>query len=951
MKKTWFVVIAAVTLVLAGCETDDPETDGVENTEETGLVITGTKLAGCDKDKLPASFAIPDGITTIADSVFMGCTKLERVDISDNVAVIGRDAFSGCTSLTDIYYDGSEAQWENISVKAGLPDGVTVHYGKKPTSALDKTALCRFGTTNLSCDFDSDGVLTDFGNTGAYLYYPLEIDLDKDWAELTATITVSEVVGNHPPEMIGVGFIVVNDGIVDSYGFATTVKAIRLFGGTDSLTDENGNLLRNGKPWDTSSLGIDFENKPKLCSENVPYTFKAILSNKKFSFTMSDASGVVAAKSAQDYAKFVNNDGKVYLAIGSISGSTSKTAYSDISVTINGGTCTIDTIEEADVAPQFDLEKTSLYRLCADGNCDFDSNGVLSNFGGTGSCLYYPFALDLDKDWAELTATVTVSEAVGKMGIGLIEVEDSGFVDSYVFATTANSIRCFGGTTAVDENGNPKEKGHGWSDDSTLELNADGKPRLLKAHVPYTFKVQIARGKVMFTVTDASGTVVATRDSMNWSKFVNNNGKVYLAIGTISGDTSNIAYKNINVTINGGHCIIDAVENVDDSPLPQYLVFSGTKIVGYRDGIPAHLVIPHGVTAIGDYAFQDCTSLVTVSIPDSVTEIRSNAFKGCNSLTDVNIPNGVECINWNLFDSCTSLVNVNIPSSVTEIRGNAFYECKSLSSLTIPNSVKSIGMSAFTWCKLENITIPDSVTEIGKWGFCCNKFLKSIVLPDSVTTIGELAFTGCESLEYVKLSANMTTISNNAFEYCSALTSVEIPDNVTTIGKEAFLWCQSLKDITIPKSIKSIGENAFTGTNSLREVYYGGTKAQWEKNINAYITLLDDATIHCSDGDFAYLILDGTILKGYKYSVETLVIPDGITEIGSGAFERCESLVNISIPASVTKIGRYAFNWCASLTDIHYSGTEAQWEAITGYGKSDLTAVTIHCTDGDINKN
>lgn len=830
MKKAWFAVIAAAVLVCVGCGADDPEEEGGGKDESTVFSISGTKLTGCDKDKLSATITIPGTVTTIADSVFMGCTKLERVDIPDSVTVIGSNAFSGCDSLTEIYYDGSQAQWENISVKAGVPDSVLIHYGKKPSFALSKTSLCRFGTTNLNCDFDSDGVLTDFGNTGAYLYYPLEIDLDKDWAELTATITVSEVIGNHPPEMIGIGFIVVNDGIVDSYSFATTVKAIRLFGGTDSLTDENGSLLKNGKPWDTSTLGIDFENKPKLCSENVPYTFKAILSKKKFAFTISDTSGVVAARGAQDYAKFVNNDGKVYLAIGSISSSTSKTAYSDINVTVNGGTCTIDTIEEVNVVPGFDLEKTSLYRLCVDGNCDFDSDGVLTDFGGTGSCLYYPFALDLDKDWAELTATVTVSEAVGKMGVGLIEVEDSGFVDSYVFATTANSIRCFGGTTTVvDENGNPKEKGHGWSDDSMLEPNADGKPRYLKAHIPYTFKVQLARGKLIFTVIDASGIVVATRESMNWGKFVNNNGKVYLAIGTISGDTSNITYSDINVMINGGHCVIDTVEDGDDNPLSQYLVFGfgGTKVVGYRDGIPENLVIPNGVTVIGKEAFRGCNAIKKVSVPDTVTVIEGQVFKECSALT----------------------------------------------SIIIPNGVKSIGQSAFSWCtSLENVIIPNSVTEIGRWGFCCCKSLKRIEIPGSVTTLGGDEFSGCDMLEYVKFSVGikeisnsmfyncyalttveipygMTAIGDSAFGYCFTLESVVIPSGVTTIGKEAFLCCKSLKNITIPESVKSIGEGAFTGTNNLRDIYYGGTKAQWEKSINAYVTLLDDATIHCTDGD------------------------------------------------------------------------------------------------------
>lgn len=71
-----------------------------------------------------------------------------------------------------------------------------------------------------------------------------------------------------------------------------------------------------------------------------------------------------------------------------------------------------------------------------------------------------------------------------------------------------------------------------------------------------------------------------------------------------------------------------------------------------------------------------------------------------------------------------------------------------------------------------------------------------------------------------------------------------------------------------------------------------------------------------------------------------------VTSIGSLAFEECASLTSITIPDSVTSIGEGAFCDCASLTDIYYSGTKAEWNAVTiGDGNGWLTEATIHFND------
>jgi hypothetical protein len=89
-------------------------------------------------------------------------------------------------------------------------------------------------------------------------------------------------------------------------------------------------------------------------------------------------------------------------------------------------------------------------------------------------------------------------------------------------------------------------------------------------------------------------------------------------------------------------------------------------------GIMSHVVIPNGVTKIGEGAFYDCSNLQNVTIPNSVTDIGMEAFSDCTSLTCIDIPNSVKKIGEFAFYGCLSLQNVTIPSSVTNIDFSAF---------------------------------------------------------------------------------------------------------------------------------------------------------------------------------------------------------------------------------------------------------------------------------------
>ena len=131
-----------------------------------------------------------------------------------------------------------------------------------------------------------------------------------------------------------------------------------------------------------------------------------------------------------------------------------------------------------------------------------------------------------------------------------------------------------------------------------------------------------------------------------------------------------------------------------------------------------NIEIPMSVTCIGDYAFQYCSSLMSVTIPASVTSIGDDAFFGCRSLTSIAVDENnakyssdergvlfskdkTTLIQYPIGNTATSY---EIPSSVASIGDSAFYDCSSLTSVIIPSSVTSIDNYAFYNCsKLKDV--------------------------------------------------------------------------------------------------------------------------------------------------------------------------------------------------------------------------------------------------------
>ena len=293
-----------------------------------------------------------------------------------------------------------------------------------------------------------------------------------------------------------------------------------------------------------------------------------------------------------------------------------------------------------------------------------------------------------------------------------------------------------------------------------------------------------------------------------------------------------------------------------------------------------NVVIEEGATNISTYAFYCCSNLINITISNSVTNIESDAFATCSSLTNITIPNSVMSIEEFAIIDCDNLESITISNSVTNIGDGLCYRCSNLKNIYVDKNnqyYSSENGILFNKDKSKLIKypdgkinkqciIPDNVTDIGEYAFAACSSLTSITIPNSVTSISDRAFYYCSSLTSITIPNSVTSIGGSAFNSCSSLTNITIPNSVTCIDAYTFMRCSSLTSITIPNSVTSIEYGAFNECSSLTDVYYTGTKAEWEKididnSYNGNDDLLN-ATIHYSD------IAPSTIYSADKVSTQ-----------------------------------------------------------------------------------
>jgi RHS repeat-associated protein len=390
-----------------------------------------------------------------------------------------------------------------------------------------------------------------------------------------------------------------------------------------------------------------------------------------------------------------------------------------------------------------------------------------------------------------------------------------------------------------------------------------------------------------------------------------------------------------------------------DIIIPEYVTFEDVNYhvtsIGdyafYNCSDLLSVVIPGSVTSIGVWAFNGCSSLMSVIIPKSVTTIGSCSFQGCSSMSNIMVESGNPI--YDSRDNCNAIIETNsntliagcmntmIPNSVTTIGNSAFIDCSGLTSIVIPSSVKTIETRAFWGCSgLTSLTIPSSVTSIcsdllgssfqGCIGLTSIKVDNGNPVYDSrdncnaiIDTKSRTLILGCKN---TIIPSSVGIIGQCAFWGCLGMTSINIPEGVVILYSYAFRECSDLESVTIPQSANLIYSDAFQNCSSLSSINVASGNEMYDSrdNCNAIIhTASNKLEVGCKNTIIPNSV---TAIEIYAFAgcsgLTSIVIPNSVQSIGGSAFQNCSGLTSISIPNSVKTIGQDAFLGCSNLTSV-----------------------------------
>ena len=123
----------------------------------------------------------------------------------------------------------------------------------------------------------------------------------------------------------------------------------------------------------------------------------------------------------------------------------------------------------------------------------------------------------------------------------------------------------------------------------------------------------------------------------------------------------------------------------------------------------------------------------------------------------------------------------------------------------------------------------------------CRK-LNGVILPSDLTSMESNCFDGCYGLTEITIPSGITKINYEMFFECTSLKTVNLPDTVTTLGFQAFYGCTALTEIVIPNSV-TVFEQASFWKSAITKIYYGGTKAEYDK-ISGLNYISDSVTVY-----------------------------------------------------------------------------------------------------------
>ncbi|MBQ8783604.1 MAG: leucine-rich repeat protein [Clostridia bacterium] len=355
--------------------------------------------------------------------------------------------------------------------------------------------------------------------------------------------------------------------------------------------------------------------------------------------------------------------------------------------------------------------------------------------------------------------------------------------------------------------------------------------------------------------------------------FFDENGYAYSGEKNILGYVCNFDEKGLFLSAADGSVLEAGCVGTN---LEYVLLADGTLLIDGEGAMRDYTVSG----SYGPWFYNNMANVKYVQFGSGVTALGEYAFNRCEYIKTVTFANGseLETIGKYAFRACHRLDRINIPASVTTIEDYAFFKCGGLTTVDFEANSK--------------------LNYLGREAFTETHYLKKILIPASVTTIGDRLFIRSKAdvvVQVVKDSVGYFYAVNNSIKY--ELVDGVVPALYSGDVNEDISWA-----LYPNGSLVIIGSGEMPNYASQNAQPWAGVRHLVKK-----IVIGKDIT---SIGNYAFAYCEGT---------EEIVFEEGskLEKIGVLSFRSAYKVTDVVLPETVTYLNTYAFGTCKALVNVY----------------------------------
>ena len=375
----------------------------------------------------------------------------------------------------------------------------------------------------------------------------------------------------------------------------------------------------------------------------------------------------------------------------------------------------------------------------------------------------------------------------------------------------------------------------------------------------------------------------------------------------------------------------------------EYTVSGGTVTLTAYNGKDAAPKIPasiggNKVTAIGPECFRGNAKITTINVPEGITSIGDYAFEACSGVTSLTLPASLETIGKSAFSGDAQLREIDIPKNVSKIGDGAFLYCMAVKSITGGEGLTELGQFVFAGC--ESVFSMDlsksGLKALPDRTFCNCTRLFEVKLPDSIETVGKRAFSNCDALGKLEFGPKVKTVGDYAFEKCSNLAELSFEGlEGLKLGSNEFN-----KSDGVVKVHLRLPDNTVITDTTLAGAPLGGVYVSGKGNLktaSGKTRLIKNGQIYEDNGAVLVNALpekydNGSWVKvcenfGDK-SYTRYTVDQDVQRIADGAFDG-SSFDIVVLPAGIKELDDQAF-YGAEIKAISISGDNSKYAVVDG---------------------